>query len=90
MRIIKVLAISTLVTTSNAGPIAYRICQAGCCRRRHGLLRGRGRCLGSYRSSFSSYNSASLQQDFWGVPGSMLDRCYDPLLLIPRPESHLI
>ncbi|EHK25116.1 uncharacterized protein TRIVIDRAFT_31923 [Trichoderma virens Gv29-8] len=30
MRILKVLAISTLVTTSAAGPIAYRICQAGC------------------------------------------------------------
>ncbi|PKK50778.1 hypothetical protein CI102_4346 [Trichoderma harzianum] len=30
MHIFKVLSISTRVATSNAGPIAYRICQAGC------------------------------------------------------------
>ncbi|OPB44469.1 hypothetical protein A0O28_0027880 [Trichoderma guizhouense] len=30
MQIVKVLAILTLATTSNAGPVAYGICQAGC------------------------------------------------------------
>lgn len=30
MHVSKVLFISTLAATSNAGPIAYRICQAGC------------------------------------------------------------
>ncbi|KAL7908569.1 hypothetical protein GGI35DRAFT_451516 [Trichoderma velutinum] len=52
MRPLKVLTISTLVTTSNAGPIAYRICQAGCA----GVVMA---CYGAARATWGATAGAS-------------------------------